>query len=183
MLLMRRVHVEAVAVALRLATATSSSLKKCRYHSSVNVGLCIRIWLVFLMCSQVDCAQMRHHAAKDNRCHMLKKPGCDVSLYKISDFEEAGWFYHAPFKSCRPFYAAAAAPDSRSLCAQNRDLPLTKEECEELCGEYCKLPDGTLGVCMLEGSCNIEIPTSWNPRPCRAHNVQCCPKIRREAYP
>lgn len=61
---------------------------------------------------------------------MLKNPGCSVSLYKILDYEEAGWFYHAPFKSCRPFYAT----NDESLCQQNQDLPLTKKECEELCG-------------------------------------------------
>lgn len=61
---------------------------------------------------------------------MLKNADCDVSLYKILDYEEAGWFYHAPFRSCRPFYAA-----NRERCQQNRDLPLTKEECEDICGE------------------------------------------------
>lgn len=66
----------------------------------------------------------------DSRCHMLKNTDCDVSLYKILDYEEAGWFYHAPFRSCRPFYAA-----NRERCQQNRDLPLTKEECEEICGK------------------------------------------------
>lgn len=67
----------------------------------------------------------------DARCHMLKNPGCNVSLYKILDYEEAGWFYHAPFRSCRPFYSPGG-----SLCQQNRDLPLTKEECEEICGKF-----------------------------------------------
>ena len=61
---------------------------------------------------------------------MLRNADCDVSLYKILDYEEAGWFYHAPFKSCRPFYAA-----NRERCQQNRDLPLTKEQCEEVCGK------------------------------------------------
>ncbi|XKL59060.1 hypothetical protein PGB90_000076 [Kerria lacca] len=109
--------------------------------------------------------------AKDIRCHMLKNPGCNVSLYKILDYEEAGWFYHAPFRSCRPFYA-----NEGSRCQPNRDLPLTREECEDLCGERCKLPNGENGICMMEGSCNIDVPASSNPRPCYAYNVQCCPK-------
>ena len=64
------------------------------------------------------------------RCHMLKSPGCNVSLYRILDYEEAGWFYHAPFRACRPFYAP-----NEALCQQNRDLPLTRSECEDVCGK------------------------------------------------
>lgn len=67
----------------------------------------------------------------DSKCHNPVISNCNSSLYPIMDYTVAGWFFHVPFKSCRPLYTDGGVHS----CAKNMDLPMTKSECEEICGE------------------------------------------------
>lgn len=68
----------------------------------------------------------------DSKCHNPVISNCNSSLYPIMNYTLAAWFFHAPFKSCRPLYT----PGGIHSCAKNMDLPMTKSECENLCSKY-----------------------------------------------
>lgn len=56
---------------------------------------------------------------------------CNTSVYEIMDWKLSSWFYDSMFKTCRPVYSDMGM----HICAENRDLPKTREECENLCGK------------------------------------------------
>ncbi|XP_050531069.1 uncharacterized protein LOC126899872 [Daktulosphaira vitifoliae] len=141
----------------------------------------VNAWFVLLTVAAivsiaVEAGQHDHYfilgAHKDPRCHGPKITNCNSSIYPIMDYKEAAWFYHIPFKSCRPLYTAGGV----HVCSANMDLPISKEECERICGETCKLDDGSEGICSFDEFCKNAGNKSGNTRPCRAYNVKCCPK-------
>ncbi|XP_025200434.1 uncharacterized protein LOC112598247 [Melanaphis sacchari] len=111
---------------------------------------------------------------KGPQCHHPLIKNCDTSVYPILDWEISGWFYHSMFKSCRPMYS----PNGVHICNENRDIPNTREMCEDLCGESCIMSNGSTGICMFNQMCNIvNDKPSAHPRPCGSYNVNCCPKV------
>ncbi|VVC30690.1 Hypothetical protein CINCED_3A014764 [Cinara cedri] len=134
-------------------------------------------------CSVVEAATVNSNVFtvspdKDSKCHSPVISSCNSSLYPIMDYIEAGWFFHAAFKSCRPLYTAGGVHS----CVKNMDLPMTKTECEDLCGEPCSMGNGTQGICMLEEFCKpVGEKSSAHPRPCGVYNVKCCPPYSKPA--
>ncbi|XP_025419346.1 uncharacterized protein LOC112689734 [Sipha flava] len=140
----------------------------------------ITVALVLVMCTGVFTREYNVfdnlQPGKDPRCHYFNMhiSRCKVSLYPIFNYTLSGWFYHAPFKSCRPMFS----PGGIRHCEENLDLPLTKDECEEICGEKCPISTGQPGICMMEEYCrhftdpDLAMAVS---RHCHAYNVKCCP--------
>ncbi|XP_050438630.1 uncharacterized protein LOC126844461 [Adelges cooleyi] len=141
----------------------------------------IATWCVLMTTAAVliavQAGQNNHYFAispnKDSRCHVPKITGCNASLYPIMDYQVAAWFFHPPFKSCRPLYTAGGVHN----CPFNTNLPVSKEMCERICAEPCTMDDGSQGICMLDEYCKIKPnKSSAHPRPCQVYNVKCCPK-------
>lgn len=81
-------------------------------------------------------------AFTDDRCHnpfINRQTGEFISgrfNYTILDhqgdnFKLVAWFYQKPYRSCVPLYSI----DGVHHYENNNDLPKSKAECEDICGE------------------------------------------------
>jgi len=134
------------------------------------------IAIVLLVVEAKDYEPLKARPDQDPRCHMPKVISCQTSPYQQSNYSLVGWYFFAAFKSCHPLYSEGGVHH----CKHNEDLPRTRDECEDVCGEPCKMDNGTAGICMFDKYCK-RAPHEHvrNTRPCKAYEVSCC--LRRSA--
>uniref|UniRef100_A0A8D8R8P3 Uncharacterized protein n=1 Tax=Cacopsylla melanoneura TaxID=428564 RepID=A0A8D8R8P3_9HEMI len=127
----------------------------------------------------VSCGQFYAEAQQNPtnpRCHIFDSSQCNTSLYALPGFVKKGWFFHTMFHACREYYVNLGEQD----CAANLNLFQSFEECNQVCGVSCKLPNNEDGTCTykdyLPRNCkNLQRPATYTRTPCRAYEVDCCP--------
>ncbi|XP_060864317.1 uncharacterized protein LOC132940611 [Metopolophium dirhodum] len=102
---------------------------------------------------------------------------CYASETYVDGWINTGWYYESNLKVCLPFYTR----DGWHFCTQNYNVPTTREACEFLCAQECKMIyNGATGVCMHREICQItyhDIKYYYAPSSCGNRLLNCCPLI------
>lgn len=66
------------------------------------------------------------------RCFGTNRLECKGTVYPSPELVLYRWYYYPGDQSCYPVYMPR---DKKTFCPSMTILPLTKKECEDLCGE------------------------------------------------